>query len=286
MPRIPSILHFVFGFREQNEPFHVLHYVAIESARRLLRPEKIFVHLHRLPFGVFWDEIRPHVTLNYVDPADEVNRADYDQTVVPEKYRYAHHADVVRLDALIKHGGVYADIDTVFIRPLPASLYEEKFVIGREVDVPDPNSGQMRPSLCNALMMSAPNSQFVKEWRDRLADELDGSWSNHSGFLAYALSQEMPNEVRIEPKDSFLPLNYDAETLDEFLQGGELDCQDSYSIHLWAHLWWERNRVDFSRRHAGDFTLDQLRNAPTRFAKLVAPYLPKLDLTDLRDPMP
>ena len=36
----------------------------------------------------------------------------------------SHEADFVRLDALIAHGGVYADIDTLFVHPVPARLFD------------------------------------------------------------------------------------------------------------------------------------------------------------------
>ena len=58
----------------------------------------------------------PHLTLVEVDPVSEVLQADYTHGLVPEHLRYAHHADFVRLDALIEHGGLYADIDTIFVR--------------------------------------------------------------------------------------------------------------------------------------------------------------------------
>ena len=35
------------------------------------------------------------------------------------RYRYAHAADFLRLDVLIAEGGVYADIDTLFVSRLP-----------------------------------------------------------------------------------------------------------------------------------------------------------------------
>ena len=44
---------------------------------------------HNLPFGVYWDTIRPYLELVRVDPATEVLTADYDDTLVPDQYRYA-----------------------------------------------------------------------------------------------------------------------------------------------------------------------------------------------------
>src|SRR4051812_28235591 len=104
---IPSAAHFVYGLREQDEPFHFLHYVAIESCRRVVQPDRIFFHHQHLPWGPWWDRIAPELTLVAVQPAEEVLATDYDapsaEHRVPEHYRYAHHADFIRLDALIEH---------------------------------------------------------------------------------------------------------------------------------------------------------------------------------------
>ena len=155
MAQIPRIAHFVFGLKPQVQPFHLLHYLAIETCRRILKPERIFLHYNDLPFGVYWDAIRPHLTLCRVELATEVLDAPHDPQLVPDIYRYAHHSDFVRLDALIEHGGVYADIDTIFLRPLPDALFEAPFVIGREAAYADELTGEIQPTLCNAFLMSA-----------------------------------------------------------------------------------------------------------------------------------
>jgi hypothetical protein len=281
MSRIPRIAHFVFGLREQSEPFHLLHYLSIESCRRILQPEAIFLHYHHLPFGVYWDAIRPHLNLIRVAPVQEVASAHYDPRLVPERYRYAHHADFVRLDALIEHGGVYADIDTLFLRPLPDSLFEERFVIGREPEMQDELTGELKPSLCNALLMAQPGAEFARVWRARMAGAINGAWSNHSGFLAQSLSEELPAAVRVEPEPSFFPVPCTPVGIDGLLRDGRPDLSHSYLVHLWAHVWWNQDRTDFSSYHAGDFTLPYLRASRSPLAKLARPYLPAIDIDDL-----
>jgi len=271
---IPRIAHFVFGLREQHEPFHFLHAVAIESAQRFLRPEQIHFHYKNLPWGPHFDRVLPLLTLHEIDLVPEVLEADYEADVVPQWFRYAHHADFVRLDALIEHGGVYADIDTVFVREFPDDLFDAPFVIGHEGDVRDARTGEIRPSLCNALMLSAPGSEFARRWRDEMANWLDGSWSSHSGFLAERLSREMPEGIRIEPKETFFPFSYDRKGLAALLERDEPLPEAALSIHLWAHLWWDRERRDFSDVHGGRLTAPQLANAHTTLARLVRPFLP------------
>ena len=247
---VPRLVHFVFGLRPQTEPFHLVHYLAIESARRVLAPEKILVHFKWLPYGVYWDLIRPALTLVDADEAPEVLAASYDDNLVPDRYRYAHHADFVRLAALIEYGGVYADIDTLFLRPFPDALFCEPFVIGEEDLVRDERTGQLRRSLCNALMMSEPRSLFARTWLERMGDALNGTWSNHSGFLARAVAEEDRG----------------------------LDVDGALTVHLWAHLWWEANRRDFSAVHAGLLTADYIRSVDTTYNRLARPFLPDIDL--------
>ncbi len=281
MNTIPNTVHFVFGLRPQLRPFHLLHYLAIESCRRILQPDLVYLHYHYLPYGVYWDAIRPHLTLARVGLAGEVLAADYDDRLVPEQYRYAHHADFVRLDALIEHGGVYADIDTLFVRPLPEDLYRKPFVIGREQDMADEKTGAIRASFCNALLMSQPGALYARTWRRRMGAAINGTWSNHSGFLAQALSEELPDQVHVEPVESFFPVPCSPDGLRALLEGGPIDFSRSYSVHLWAHVWWSSDRTDFSKRHAGELSLSYLRRSATPLGELVRPFLPELDIDDL-----
>ncbi|MEM1110343.1 MAG: glycosyltransferase [Pseudomonadota bacterium] len=280
MATIPNIAHFVFGFREQSEPFHLLHYLAIESCRRIQQPDTIYFHYHELPGGLFWDLVRPHLTLRQVAQRPEILGANYDESEVPAAYRYAHHADFVRLDALIEYGGLYADIDTLFLKPLPECLWDEQFVIGREYPTWRPATGSEEPGLCNALMLAAPGASFARRWRDQMSAALDGSWSHHSCDLALRLSQEWPDELRVEAQECFMGVPASQEGLAWLLQGkGAAPPLDrASSIHLWAHLWWEADRADFSSICANQLTLDVLRKADVPLANLARPFLPDIDL--------
>jgi glycosyltransferase involved in cell wall biosynthesis len=271
---IPPVAHFVFGLREQDEPFHFLHYVSLESCRRVLEPETIYFHHKQLPWGPWWERVRPHLTLVEVDHAPEVEAADYSAGHVPPQYRYAHHADFIRLDALIERGGVYADIDTIFVRRFPDDLFTAPFVIGREPAARHESTGERRPSLCNALLMAEPGAPFAVAWRERVAAALDGTWSNHSGFVSEELSRTMPAAVRVEPQVSFFTFGPDPADLARLLQERHTLPDEALSVHLWAHLWWDRRRRDFSQAHAGWCTPQFILAARTTLAEIVRPYVP------------
>ncbi len=271
---IPRVAHFVFGLRDQHEPFHFLHYLSVESCRRVLEPETIYFHHMHLPWGPWWDRIRAHLTLVEVDHVAEVLAADYSAGHVPQAFLYAHHADFIRLDALIEHGGVYADIDTIFVRPFPDELFEPPFVIGREPEVRDQITNESRPSLCNALLMAEPNALFARQWRARMAAELNGTWSNHSGFLSEELSRLAPSAVRVEPETSFFSFPPTRAGISRLFEERHAVPLGALSVHLWAHLWWDPARRDFSDAHASWCTPPFLGRAQTTFSDLARPYLP------------
>ncbi len=282
-PRVPRVAHFVFGLKPQTEPFHLVHYLAIESCRHHLAPTAIYLHHRHLPYGVWWDRVRPHLTLVDVEEVPEVVAATSHDELVPARYRYAHHADFVRLDALIEHGGVYADIDTLFLAPFPGELFDAPFVIGDEGPQRDELTGELRPSLCNALMLAEPGAAFARAWRERMAGELNGTWSNHSGFLAHTLSRSRPDQVRVEPSRTFLPAPCTADGLHDLLETDHLlspsgALPGAVSLHLWAHLWWDAGRLDFSPVHARQITPEWIRAGRSTYARLARPLLPDLDL--------
>ncbi|MGO9821964.1 MAG: glycosyltransferase [Solirubrobacteraceae bacterium] len=271
---IPRAAHFVFGLQEQAEPFHFLHYASLESCRRVLEPETIYFHHKHRPWGPWWERVQPHLTLVEVDLVPEVLAADYSGGLVPGAYRYAHHGDFIRLDALLAHGGVYADIDTIFVSPFPTDLFEAPFVIGREPAVRDERSGELRPSLCNALMMAERGAPFANAWRERMAASLNGTWSNHSGFLSEELSRLLPSAVRVEPEATFFSFPHTVAGLSALLEEQHAIPAGALSVHLWAHLWWDRERRDCSEVHAGRYLPSFVRGARTTLADMTRQYLP------------
>ena len=69
--------------------------------------------------------------------------------------------------------------------------------------------------------------------------------------------------------------------LQSFLEENESDPDTGYSVHLWQHTWWEQERQDFSKCHAGLFTLQYLRETDSPFCRLARPFLPDIELSSL-----
>lgn len=269
---VPRVAHFVFGLRPQDEPFHLVHYLALASCRAVVQPDEIVVHCGHLPYGFYWDLARPFVTLRRIDPEPPPLR--YDDPAVA-RYAYAHHADFVRLDVLAEHGGLYADIDTLFVAPPPDELWASPCTIGREAPVADPRTGDMRPSVSNALVMAAPGARFVDRWRQAAVDAFDGTWAAHSCFLADDLARSHPDEVRVEPERTFHPFPPTPEGLRRLLVERHDDLDGVVSMHLAAHLWWEEGRRDFLPEvHARTIDEAWVRAGATTYAAAAARFLP------------
>src|SRR5215831_17628936 len=248
--------HFVFGLAPQREPLHLVHYLCLESCRQVNRPSTICLHYRHEPHGPLWERIRPHLTLSRVQEAislPDVTR--YDATsegrLIREKgWSYAHEADFLRLSILLDEGGVYADMDTLFVKPLPPRWFAKPFVIGEEAPAPGAD-GVLRPSLCNAIMVARRGAEFADTWLARMRQVFDGTWSRHSNQEAARLWGEMPEAVHVVPQTCFYKHAATPRGVRALLEGYDPDMNGVYSLHLWAHLWWDARRTDFTTVHAG-----------------------------------
>ena len=270
--------HFVFGLREQREPFHILHYLCLASCLAVNKPDTIHFHYRHEPFGPWWDAIKPRLRLvrapNAVEGFAPARYADSAEGRFIESLglSYAHEADFLRLDILIAHGGVYADMDTLFVRPYPDEWFAEDFVIGDE-NAPCGPGQILRPTLCNAVMFARPGSRFARAWRERMAAAFDGSWSGHSCHEAARLWRVMPDALRVLPREYFYRYGSTVAGLRTLLEESDDERADLYSVHLWAHLWWDVARTDFSMVHAGQIDVDWIRTRDRTLAKLARRFL-------------
>ena len=268
--------HFVFGLAPQREPLHLVHYLCLESCRRVNRPPAIFLHYRHEPYGPLWERIRAHLVLRRVcaTPAlpDRYDATEEGRLIRDAGWSYAHEADFLRLEILIAEGGIYADMDTLFVRPLPARWLAEEFVIGEEAPVPGADR-VLRPSLCNALLISPPGSRFARLWLERMGRVFDGTWSRHSSEEAARLWADMPEAVHVVPQSCFYRHAATPRGVRTLLEGYDPDTRGVYGMHLWAHLWWDAWRTDFTRLHAGQIDENYVRTRRTTYAVLARRFL-------------
>ncbi len=76
------------------------------------------------------------------------------------------------LEILIRHGGVYADMDTLFVNELPESFFSEKFIMGLENMNLSPAAEAAGGALCNAWIMSE-RTRLLRTVLERIYAEFD-----------------------------------------------------------------------------------------------------------------
>lgn len=250
-----------------------MHYLCLESCLQVNQPDEIRFYYHHEPYGEWWKRIKPKLTLVRVQPNPLVSLYRYEDPYI-QLHNYAHHTDFIRLELLIEHGGVYADMDTLFVNRLPEHLFDQACVLGEEDPIIPEHETEPVESLCNAFIMAEQSSEFCRKWHTSSYLVFDGSWSRHSCIQARVLSRTMPHAIHVEPKRSFYKHSWTKEGLETLLLGLDLDYEHVYSFHLWSHLWFDQRRQDFTDFHGGQLTETFIREVDTTYNVIARQFLP------------
>lgn len=249
--KIPNIFHFVFGLKPDfgGKPFSLVHYLSIQSAIAVNKPERVYFHYHYEPAGYWWELIKPKLTLNQVSIPESI----FGNVL----HHFAHKADVIRLEVLLEYGGIYLDLDTICVRPLAPLYGNSHFMIGsqlnhesfslrlkrsvKSLDLSAIRSGQM--GLCNAVLLASRNNPFVKVWYDSYRDfrstGRDEYWHEHSVIVPQQLAAAHKNLVTIASPYRFHYPIYDEDGLKNLFERTKA-FPDAYVHHLWETLSWDR----------------------------------------------
>lgn len=132
----------------------------------------------------------------------------------------AHLVDIIRCDILYAEGGIYSDLDVIWLRN-PWEYMNKKVVIGY--------SNQSYKILCNAVMMSEQRHPAMLKYREWLLSIMPCKkyWIPANPYMIW----KDDADVTMIPKKAFFPVNYkrikDA-TID--------DVKDSIAVHLFASM--------------------------------------------------
>jgi len=294
---IPKILHFIYV---GGRPFSFIHFLAIFSAWKINQPDVIYLHHTEEPTGEWWTLLRPLVKLNRVAPVTQIHGN-------PVQYP-AHQADVIRLEMLRRHGGIYLDLDVISINPFDP-LLRNSVVMGIE-----PGTG-----LCNAVILAQPDASFIVRWQGEYHSFNGQLWNYHSVVLPGELARKSPTLIKLAGKyDFFYPTHNDpacgylwgvppsltslamrmGKNLIKMLAmliKGESDpikwayyktfhglrgaewhyhrARQSYCLHLWEGLW--------GPRYLTQITPKYLQTSNSNFARLMRDVLGPVDIAEI-----
>jgi FkbM family methyltransferase len=213
---IPNVFHFCYGFLPKAQ-FGFLEYLAVKSAYELNRPERMYLHYRHECSGPWWEKAVEMLTLNRVDPPEEIFGRKLSH--------FAHRSDVLRLQMLLEHGGIYMDIDTLCLRPF-TPLLDQRCVM----------AWQSSRGLCNAVILSEPGGEFLRAWLGsyhtfRSAGR-DQFWDEHSVVLPGRLARQRslrPHVTLLSHRAFFFPLWDEMHHL--FESNDPAGFKDSYCVH-------------------------------------------------------
>jgi len=274
---IPNILHFVFGMAPDfgGKPFSLVHYLSVKSAVELNKPSAAFFHYQYEPEGEWWKKAKSLLTLNKI--------AAPDSFMGRPLFHVAHKADVVRLQGLKETGGIYLDLDTISVKPL-TELLHHSFAIGQElrpVYVPKnwrqlikyklgliKVSSKNSTGLCNAVLLSEKNSDFVNLWLNEYktfrSKGRDKYWNEHSVLVPERLTVIHPDKItQLSPYAFHFPL-YDKAGLKSMFEEIR-EFREAYLHHLWESFSWDK--------YLSKLTVEDIMNRDTTYNLIARRFL-------------
>jgi hypothetical protein len=212
---IPKTIHFVYGLKT-DAIFGLVQYLSIASAFIVHKPSIIYLHCANVPTGFYWDMVSSLVIINIVRDVTTI----FGNPVI----HYAHKADIIRLRALLKFGGVYLDLDMISLVSFDRHLGND-FVMGREKDV----------GLCNGVIMSTKHSKFLKIWYNAYKTFNDSDWNYHSVILPNELAKSplYSKDITVLDYKIFFWPKWDKEGLDLMYRSHDYDYKENLAVHLW-----------------------------------------------------
>lgn len=219
-------------------------YVAVMSAYKFLKPEKIMFHTYTDIAGKYWDIIRKWnttIVINRVDRVVKLGTREVPQSLI------THQADFVKLKGLLEFGGTISDFDVIIVNgPKWKQMQKSaECVLSREY------------SVINAGFNSCiKGSTFVQKW-------LDGYYTDYRTAWLWNAS-ERPRHI-LENKNSTV-------CHDMLVVDGIATQPDWYRYAQWLHV----NGVNWKNKVAAHYFDKKLKsfdetkvNASNSFGELL-----------------
>lgn len=206
--------------------------MAVKCAKRHHGNGAILIHCNEPPKeNQWWDEAVKMAVIMPVTVPTHVGETEI------KHVQYA--SDVIRLNILLKWGGIYLDTDMLLTKPL-IPLMSNSLTMAIE-SIHEDNSPK---SVANGVILAAPRSEFLDLMLKATPIAMaDSTWANHAVTLPLQLANQFPELVHLEPKQSFFPFDLSRNYLfEEGRTGAYLrQMEGSYGIHIYETFW--RNQL-------------------------------------------
>ena len=170
--RVPRNIHLVWY---NGSSFRFDHYLALKSMFVTIIPDNIFVHGREFPtHSVYFDRSVEEFDLKLVQSRG-VEKVHNRTVAVIE-----HKSDVVRIETLIRFGGMYFDTDVLLLRPVFHFYENEETVLG-----PQNSNG-----LNCGIIFAKRCSRFMRRWYQSYKNLDDTMWGHHCVIVPHQLMIE------------------------------------------------------------------------------------------------
>jgi hypothetical protein len=255
---IPKVLHYTFGMAQDfgGKPWSLVHYACLKSAIERIKPHNVFFYCEFEPTGPWWELSRTLVKLVKLEAPREIFGRPLNHV--------AHRSDVLRLQKLIEHGGIYLDAD-VLVQKSFDDLMNSSTAMGQEGE-----GGRF--GMANAVIVAEPNAPFVARWLDtyhtfRGAD-IHHFWSEHSVILPSKLAKQYPGEITVLPHTAFFWPLWTKQHLQWIFRSTEpIPTAGCYANHLWETFAW---------RYLEDLNPKKVRGYESNFHRWIRPFVADL----------
>ena len=181
---VPKIVHVTWFYPPDKVNFHFHMFISLLSAYRFLVPEKIMFWCNNAPQGFWWEKAQTNIPVIQMVHRNAPTSIFGNPVNVPE-----HQSDIVRLEAVMRYGGIYMDLDMIILKSFdPLRVY-------------DVTMGLESPGfLANGMIIAKPNATFLTIWHDEYRTFKDYQWAEHSVMLPYRLWKAHPNLIHVEER--------------------------------------------------------------------------------------
>lgn len=212
---VPNIVHFIWFGKDRQMSF--VNYVSILSAKKVQKPDTIYLHCDHLPGGEWWKRLQKEI------PELKIVHREAPKTIHNQTLLHTYHkGDVAKMEILMKYGGIYLDYDVIVLNSMnPLRRYD--MTLGKE----------RGPKLIAGMIVARKNALFLKIWYESYRNNYrQFDWDYNCARVTYQLYLQRPNLLNVEKHSLTTPDWQDR----HLLWKETIDWSDLYVIHIMMHL--------------------------------------------------
>ena len=221
---IPKHVHFV----SLNHPFLFYEWLAVVSARKKIKPDKITVYTDGQQDSCWWRRALPYIEHQHIytlPGAAVLNGA--------RMKWLSHKADFFRLMILYENGGMYMDTDSLTLNSLDPLLHHQVVL-----------AEQCRGPVTAGMMLAQKHNCFICKYAHISCTNYNGGWAIHVTGALNSLLKTVDKEkegIMVLPwTKGFFPLCWDDQGIKklyniDFDNITNFNARDIYAVHLFHH---------------------------------------------------